>query len=174
MGEFCQDLVVRLLRTQCFHYLHSWENLGVKQRFYRQHCVCDTLVIASRWLNKTTLLSLFSFKWSHSLTLFVLFTVPSFTWNSWWCGLWCFWLTLCWNSGLSTCGHSGSSSGVCMTPSGMRRCAVGCTWGRLYGISWSTWQSEASFSEARFQRPWKPGESLKPSSSLKLRGRYCL
>ena len=44
------------------------------------------------------------------------FIVPSCTWSSWWCGHWCYWQTLCWSSGLSTSGHSGSSSGVCTTP----------------------------------------------------------
>lgn len=69
--------------------------------------------------------------------------VPFCTWSSWLFGRWFYWPILCWSSGSSICGLSGSSSGVFMIPLDIRdwwvfESPVLCNWatnGRL--SSWS-------------------------------------
>lgn len=90
-----------------FMEILAWENLRCNKCHYQ-----------SRLLNFLVCLCWKTVFCHSGFFVFVVnvFLVPSCTWSSWWSGHWCYWQILYLSSGLSTSGHSGSSSGACTTP----------------------------------------------------------
>lgn len=94
--------------------IHNWMKCPC---IYRFSLIIKTLLYTDLQLKSHQVIMWFFFWRVFCLCLSL---VPFCTWSSWWCGHSCCWQTLYWTSGLSTSGHSGSSSGASTTPFDIR------------------------------------------------------